>query len=309
LVYLLGLNAIQLALIKCPAAARKDIFGFEDEATIFYTWLAAASVHDFGYPFEVAEKISERLSKLYQSFHLSGVAGGYELLQRTANIEREPFLGTVSVSTGEVEKTVIDTTVLLREDIQVALNLDKSDADQLVIELRKGKNHGYVSAMILYNSVLNELLAHDQWNTVKNSEMFNSLRYAAGAVALHNARTLEHRRLLGAGRNRYAYLLFILDNIQDWSRVFQSFGGRPTFQLVQFYLDVANSTMSLDYYLRCEPWNSDAESNIKNAIEERRRMILAPIPVASPLGVNVVVRYHTSQSIGGITKHEIDCSL
>ena len=98
LVFLLGLNVIQALLQKYRGKHdRERIFKFKDEHYIFYTWLMAATAHDFGYPIEVASKISYKLSSLYKAFGMRNFAKSFGLLRQKPDLTEEDGFDKIEI--------------------------------------------------------------------------------------------------------------------------------------------------------------------------------------------------------------------
>ena len=286
LVYLIGLNIIQILLDKYPSEKeREELFGFKDENLIFDTWLMAASAHDFGYPYEFAIEISERLSGLYGKFHMSHLSEQFGLLKaQPMDLKKEYIIS--------LNGARIDVGLLLQEVIQSSLDVSNERATKVQKHLENAKDHGYVSSIIICRTVLGAYLKETDWASFRNDEIYRSLQYAMGAIALHNLREKEYQKQIAFSKNAYAYLLFMLDNIQDWSRVFTRMKKWPTYQLVQFTRNDYQGEISLDYYLRSDSWPDGMKERVDNSLKEKEATVNTLSGAGKPLGITIGVRYH-----------------
>lgn len=289
LVYLIGLNFIQVLISKCKNIniSVESVFGFSDEAQIFRTWLFTATIHDFGYPYEFSKKISNKLSDLYKKFNMNQIADKFDKLAIDINISDEKILSQFILD---------DKHLIFGHMIETSFskysNIDDSLTNKLVKNLEDKRDHGLISAFILARIILeNTQKKGNSITSFMKSDDYKSLEYAMSAITLHNIPE-SYQSKISFTKNIYSYLLFMLDNIQDWARDFISNNNKyPTYKMVAFDVDSDNSKISIDYYLQSNSWTKEMIREAIISLESKKKSVNAPEGSRISLGMKFIVRY------------------
>jgi hypothetical protein len=235
-VFLLGLNLIDI-ILKKNRNDLSDIFKFSNREQIYQTWLMTSAVHDYGYPLEAAQNIISSLSSLYKKLYLVNISNTLNSLTIAHQLKQELSLLEVDINKNRSrvnEKFKIELFIL--DSIKSSLNVNKAEARRIVKKLRDADNHGYVSAVILCHTMLKQLCKRKSFKSVKSDWTYKSLKLAAGGISLH-ALKIEDKNVINEidfVTNPYSYLLFLLDNVQEWSRNIVSSDKWSTYTLTKF---------------------------------------------------------------------------
>jgi hypothetical protein len=138
-------------------------------------------------------------------------------------------------------------------------------------------------------------------NEEAGEKIRKSLSYALPAIAMHG---FKHNQLGAFGKikfsvNPYAYLLLLVDNLQDWSRPTRVQRGKNSIIFIVDGLTFKDSPtvkkIVLSYILYCTKWNSGKISRATNVLDEKRELFrfLEPWKIGQKL--NVTVKYKTDQ--------------
>lgn len=304
LVFLVGLNVIQVLLQKYrDKADRERVFKFRDERYIFYTWLMTATAHDFGYPIEVGSDIFSKLSTLYKIFGMRNFSKSVGLIKPQLEIAEEHDFDKIEIrrlSSMSPVKTMeeLDINHVLRDQLCSDLRIEMDRADKLLHRLKKGRDHGYVGAIILCSTVLKSHLARckGNWDQVESSKLYRALQAAIAAIAVHNFKYKRDRKRISLESNFYAYLLYLIDNIQDWSRGCAGVGEWPKYWLRSFVRDDKNCRIEINYKLYHTSWTKLMERRINKGLREKKEAIASLQAPSHPLGMTVAVKYKSSHS-------------
>jgi hypothetical protein len=121
-----------------------------------------------------------------------------------------------------------------------------------------------------------------------------TLKLALAAICLHDLPSVldKYIRKIDFWRNPYAYLLFIIDNLQDWFRNLRPNEEWPSYNLLK--ISRTENQLELSYILTHEKWTKDMEHSAKGAVRkkfERLNMMARPNP---PLHFQIAVDFRTS---------------
>lgn len=246
----------------------------DENDNYFKLWRMTSTSHDLGYPLELSNKLSTKFSKLYGSIGLKKLSTEYFNICNfyPANHE-EYFFGKINfIESGSSEN--IDLRDFMISGFQHTLGLSLADAKQLQETLEKRFNHGYVSAIILCRVCLKHIIKiYKKFNNPLAITDINDLKKTAIAVALHNLPlTLKkYIRKINFHKNPFAYILFLVDNLQEWSREMRQSEKYPSYRLVDY--NITNSNINLSYYLFHDKWTDRIKENLVEALEEKREKI------------------------------------
>jgi hypothetical protein len=294
LVYLLGINIIDIICKNIEPSLREELFGFKKESDIYRTWLMAATAHDFGYPYHAANKIAEKLSDLYSENDLSYVAAKFNVDDDKVRFDHESSLSGIIIDDSEsVESIHLNMVSFLKKIVQDTIDLTSEDADHLIQELKKEKDHGFISALLLCKNIIqSDLRKKTTWSSFKRKNIYKSMKFAMAAISLHNTHDQNIQTKITIDNNIYAFLLYFIDNIQDWHRSFLPSTEHPFYRFVGFGKSYDSSSIYLDYLLTSDSWPDGMVDNVKKGIDARKIAIHAPINIKK-LGITVEIRYFT----------------
>lgn len=292
-VYLLGLNIIDVFL------KNKVKFVFEDTERIYYTWLITSTAHDFGYPLQIAQKITTRLSKLYQDIGMVSLSDKFKSISYSDSlILKESDLSSLIIkkdTTSHVCETIL-IKELIAETILATLSVKTSDACDIQSKLITDNDHAYVSAVMLSNILVKQLLKNnnDDYNHMKDSWQFDALKYAIGAIALHASKKNETIENLAFEKNPFAYLLFIIDNIQEWNRAVVNDIAWPIYTLTHFSVTDTNKEIKLNYMLNHDVWDKDMKDRIVISLKDKKDLLEKPSGPNPPLGLIFTLQFNSN---------------
>ncbi len=295
LVYLIGINTLQLLLKNFPSENdRESVFGFKEERHIFFTWLLAASTHDFGYPYQYVGKIAGHLGNLYNSFHMDELGHRFSNINIPIDIGNENELLTLKYGCPEHGNEAINMADVLKDTLKSKLKLGDHEVNDLcdLIIKDQANDHGYVSALVLCQNVYRSIFENKGCIGFPGSVISQSLQYAMSAVAVHNVASNEFLTKITHDKNIYAFLLFIIDNIQDWYRAHTYSDIYPNFHLVKFSRKDSDSEIVLEYIIVSENWTPTLVNSINENIIKKRELLQVPASIGKKLGFNISVKYH-----------------
>jgi len=260
-----------------------------------------STAHDFGLPLGVANLIADRLSDLYKALGVLELSTQYERLVAKNLLQGENDLQRVSLKEQGDEhfQSVLSVPCLICECVEASLGVSRDEAERITETLRKEVNHGYVSGAVLCRSAVLSLLQDKSINQVKRSWLFGSLKRAIGAIALHALHRVgdndvrKFTEKISFDLNPYAYLLFLMDNIQDWSRPFTNVKDWPTYELTRFSL--AGKNIKLDYVLSFDNWTTPKKDETRESLRARKELILKAQKPRPPFGIELTVTFESNE--------------
>ncbi len=273
-VFLFGINIILMAQEKgCDLT---KVFKFDEIDQVFDTWLFASSVHDFGYPIEAVNKIVKEIGKLYNTF-------GFKNIQdRFQSVKAENLVKSCNANVG-------DKVILAIEE---SLGITSVEAISLVDKLVAVDDHGYASSMFICRMIKNKIRKE---KSLPHYE--KSLKYAMGAVSLHslklsNEPQKDFREYIGKisfEKNPYAFLLFLVDNLQDNNRFVYPKDSWPNYSLHK--LSINKHEITISYNVKHPDWKKKAKTAFTSYVTEKREMLDLISPGSTPLGITVRLQY------------------
>jgi hypothetical protein len=287
-VFLFGLylitNLLQLKLDK----NRLSKFGTDKK--LFLTWLLASTAHDLGYCLQVAKDIIARLSDLYLRMYMKNLAAKYKSIEENYLIDHESDLTTVKMRNNG-RSYLIEIEAFLLDGIQASLNLNKATAIRLQKVLKSTNNHGYTSSLILCRTYL-------EYGYKKNGLMFSgndwqieALRKAASAIVLHALppQVKDYRHRISFDSNPFAFILVLIDNLQEWSRTLFKNELWPSYHLIEF--SHTDNKIYLSYLLEHDNWTKAVEREVRKYLLQKKQTISQLVRPRPPLGFQVVVDF------------------
>ena len=280
-VYLLGLNLL-ICLVKSNEDAKK--FGLTNKEDVYKTWLMTATVHDFGYPIERASKIVTQLALLYKNLDMVSLSKNYTSITDEIS-KNNAELGELVLTKRPLYKINIDEIIL--KLIQETLSLEEAYAIPLFKEFKKKNTHGYVSAIILFRTMFKALWKDKSLVDVEKLSIYKMVSTAMGSIAVHDLRNDQENyiRSIDFSVNPFAYLLFIIDNIQDWSRTNTPTEDWPVYNLLNFSIEGNN--IKIEHVLSHTAWTDKIRKNVAQSLENKKRLLSLPVPPSPPFDCNV----------------------
>jgi hypothetical protein len=288
------------ALIRMLIEHNKGIkksFRFNSPKDIFFVWLMASVIHDFGYPLQVAEDVMKKFHAWYRALGMSEIAELFQGLIKNYEESEARNLTELKSQTW----AGLDVKAILLETVWDSLKINRSSAEKLLKSIEamskekmpKEKIHGYTGATILCGKCL------QSWQTsglTAKALDYNAktLKLALAAICLHDLpNDLDmYIRKIDFWRNPYAYLLFLIDNLQDWFRNLRPNEEWPSYNLLK--IGKTENRLELSYILTHENWTKDMEDSVKGSVRKkfgRLKMMTKPNP---PLHFQIAVDFRTS---------------
>nr|WP_320016069.1 hypothetical protein [uncultured Desulfobacter sp.] len=282
-VFLLGCHLFEMLWENDTKNALKEFF--TNHSNCFYSWLHTSTVHDFGYPLQEANKIAAKFSELYKKLNMETVSQNYSSIYQKNWIKKEQNLLNIRVhnSSKKNQETInIDQQIL--SGIQECVDADPSEVKSLLERLSSNDNHGYISAIIFFRNYLD-------FNDKKNDDY---LKKISAAIALH-ALPMDDMyffQRIDFYSNPLAYLLILIDNIQDWNRTLKPSQEWPSYSLE--YFDSNVSSMQLIYNLEHQLWTNTMKDNVRISLNEKRELLQSLKPPKPSFNYPIKMIYKTS---------------
>lgn len=292
-VFLLGWNLIVSIL---PLDFKTCLISkFSSYERLFYSWLLTSTAHDFGYSLQVAKKLCNKFSKLYDAIHIKNLSNKYSTIAKGYDLNGENDLVKVEVyDVPSRKKYVLDIAKFIRDGIQRTLRISNDDAKRIQGLLKKDPNHGYVSAMILCRSYIDYLSKSKIWNSSKERWRIDILRLAVCAIALHALPLKEKRYIskISFNSNPVAYLLLVVDSLQDWARTLRPSEKWPSYNLCDF--KSSNDSIYLSYVLSHENWTNDMIRRVQRSLREKADKIKLPSKPKPSLNFHIFAEFESN---------------
>lgn len=186
---------------------------------IFDTWTIISTAHDIGYPLEASGKIVDKMSSLYMELGMHKVSDKLSSINLKHFMETEEYLYRLYSGVNVQPMDVYDIDLVLKDALRKSINVNDTVIDKLIKRLKGANNHGFCSALLLVRKLLPKIVLTKPMNLVD----YNYMLLAIGAVIIHSFRLDDKDEFellckLDVNCNPIAYLLTVLDNIQDWER-------------------------------------------------------------------------------------------
>ena len=221
-------------------------------------WLMTAMGHDLGFPLQESPKIFKALDELYG--HRS--IGLYRTSNLLARLERQ-FSRTTFTGRPRLVKYLlsgqgagIDEKIILGIANTTGLNGEMARLVWHKME-KFPNNHGLLSALLLGRAVFHSYgtEAAREKTAATDSMDPQHLYLSLAAIALHHLKEeLPYViKKIEFGRNPFAYLLYLADNLQEWSRDLGGWAEEPTTLLCECKGE--NSGIILTFLITHDTWD------------------------------------------------------
>jgi hypothetical protein len=278
-------------LIHIDETAQQS-FRFPTKREVFSVWLMTSLVHDFGYPLQVGRDVMKKFSEWYQALGMSEVADLYTISQKQYETSKRRGLKRLAAQTWSGSEV---RSVLL-EGLQESLGFDPSGAERLLTDIESdygGKTHGCSAATLLCARCLQSWGERDLSAATRDRDM-SRLKLSMAAICLHDqSDTLRrHSAKIEFRRNPYAYILFLIDNLQDWSRDLRRYEGWPSYNLVG--VEEGGGKLGLSYILTYDKWTPEIVQKAIDSIGEKSEALALLATPDPSLNFRIDARFRTS---------------
>lgn len=296
-VFLLGLNFITEFLKVKPE--HRGFFNYDSFERIFFTWLLTSTAHDLGYPLSVAKNFISKFADLYRKIHMKNLFHIYKSIEKEHGVDNEKDLTRLSIG----RQGPFEIEAFLKEGIQTSLHINSFDAEKLQGVLKQKNNHGYISSLILCRTYL-DYLVHSKAQ-VRNSWRIDALKKASTAIALHAlpSELKSHISKISFNTNPFAFILILVDQLQEWSRSLRQNEKWPSYHLMKF--SNQGNKICLSYSLESNIWSANNKRKVRDYIKKKKQIIKlmkGPNP-SSDFDIMVDFITNDGQRIGNMTVH------
>jgi hypothetical protein len=275
----------------------KRSFRFNTPREIFFVWLMASVIHDFGYPLQVAEDVMKKMFAWYRALGMSEIAELFRALMKNYEKSQAKNLTELKSQTW----AGLHVKPILLETLRDSLKINRLSAEKLLKRIEamsKGKIseekiHGFAGAAVLCGKCFQSWRTSGLTAKALDYDV-KTLKLALAAICLHDlTNDLDtYIRRIDFWRNPYAYLLFLIDNLQDWFRNLRPNEKWPSYNLLK--IGRTENQLELSYILTHEKWTKDMEHSAKGSVREkfeRLHMMARPRP---PLHFRIAVDFRTN---------------
>ena len=118
----------------------------------------------------------------------------------------------------------------------------------------------------------------------------NILQIAAAAIALHaiQRQKKEFINKINFQSNPLAYLLFLVDNLQEWNRSLRP-SDWPSYTLNAFTTE--HDTITLDYNVYHEQWTPAMRKKVKKFLIEKKNIMKLAIGPNPPVALKIIMQF------------------
>lgn len=314
-VYLIGLRLIR-EIIQ-DRSWRTQIFGTSSLRFVFNCWLITCASHDLGRPLEEASKIALKLSELYEKYNFDKTSEAFKAVSAADLVGKELALTKYKL---DAEGPEIDIEEILGSCLGNTLGIDRAQGIEIARRMREAGNHGYISGAILLRNWTGRIkkisrvgrIRNRKREEVANKPYITSLMnieekcpnywkmivLSLGGVLAHSIDKLGDPDLVSKIKletNPYAFILFLVDNLQDWDRPAISDENWPFYYLADF--NVHDKAMYLKYVARHETWDDDVKTRCLTALHNKKLLLTALTNITNVLGYQVGIQFTSDRDL------------
>jgi|GEM_PF-4162085 len=222
----------------------------------FHWWLITSLSHDIGYPIKSSYEIISQLAKLYDNPNTTKLSEAFSKY-------KDDIKAIVYAKDEYVIDAKNDTVDIINKSLQ-DLFQNFEDTDDLVNKLKCNLDHGYNSALLLFDNLI---------DSAKEQELIQNqlATWTSGAIAIHN---LCHKKCgkfvekINIEMNPFAYILYITDCLQEWERPANIDDDYPQFILDDFYISRENN-VKIKFILKHKNWNDEIVQSQMKYIKDK----------------------------------------
>ncbi len=287
-VFLLGSCLIRLLFSN---ATIKEKFDFD---TFFYGWLIVSTAHDFGYPLQIASEMASKFSKLYKKLHMSALSLAFEFIEKQCSYINEKDLLSVEIYDAISKNKCIYIDDLIKHGLHKTLSNEET-ANKILSLLKRENNHGYVSALIFCRNYI-EYLSCQKDSEFKDC-FENTIVDLVAAIAIHSLPKSEIKIInsIDFYENPLAYILILMDNLQDWNRQMRPSSDWPSYNLMEFNFN--SNVINIGYNLRHNNWTKRMENQVKESLNDKRQLLNQLPKIKPTLNIKILVRFITNHRL------------
>jgi hypothetical protein len=290
-VFLLGWYIFS-ALTEKTGSDRIEISGLGpiDSEVFFEYWLLTAMGHDLGYPLQESPNIISELRKLHQDGRLRGVANLYLAFWKTLTCRNQqnhlPWVENLLNKQGKK----INQHIIM--GLQFSLKISPEAARKIGMDLAEANNnHGYLSALLIGNALYPTFARRGLDSSNTSVHLY---RLLLAAIALHHIKGEQQKekdiiREIDFSTNPFAYLLYVADNLQEWSRPpgASPEGAAPETLLTSCH--AIGGQIGLVFVTRHDSWGAQLSRQVLKEVNAASRRL--KIPRGPRSGVKLKVMY------------------
>ena len=295
-VFLLGWNIFTLFSKKLENFP--SCLGVRDSKQLLDWWLLTSMGHDIGYPAGKVSKMVGDLSELFNELGATKISSLCSSLVKNMEKRDEsdqlPLLADILSDEGKQVEEVV------KSGIMATMQVNDEDAEKILLKLRKNHDHGYISAMLIGKGLKN-----NAEECTFNGENLIGLKKVLSAIALHTSKIDNSNIIekLDLYRNPFAYILFLADNIQEWSRPECNVSKYPVFVLDYFSLE--SSAIKLKMVLKLNNWSPQLVEEEITYIKDKQALLnMMPKP-----DLDVMIQIDFLATEEKINSQKIICKL
>lgn len=272
-------------LIDCIFDNYPLIFA-EEKSDVLHMWFVASMCHDIGYTIEHYKTICCNLNDLYSKLGVGCLQSSFsDDSEAYKNCDYLNILNSLSPDGTDVTR--------LNQLLANSSKLKKDEIDNLITNMQKALDHGYYGAL-LFLSAMNAMPI-DMYTSVKIDNI-------ALSIALHNVHKYDVISSRAKDRLNDIFdiyehplpvVLFLIDNIQDWSRSDNITSGWPSFILSDVITH--ENIVSLNIIIKTDFWDQQKIVMIKEKIDGINSLF-APLSGQS-IDVKFEVNYRSVHSL------------
>jgi hypothetical protein len=236
-------------------------------------WLLTAMGHDLGFPLQESPKIFGALRELYghQSIGLHRTSKLFARLEnKFTNINFRGRSRLVNDLLSGIGGKISEEAIL---GIAYTTSLNNEMA-RLVWHKMEGatKNHGLLSALLLGRAVFRSFIPGGDLKkaVVTSNQELQHFRLLLAAIGLHHLKEEQSFviKKIEFARNPFAYLLYLTDNLQEWSRDLGGWTYEPTTLLSE--CEGKDCGIILTFVIAHDSWDDKMVEKVKDEIEKAK---------------------------------------
>ena len=301
-VFLLGFFIIQKILQTDNGSTLINKFGVKN---LYDSWMIASTAHDIGYPLQLQNKLAVKLAEMYRKLNFKNLSKRYRDITSDIKIIDEKnllFARIFNSESGLNEKVYIPE--LLFNCVKHSLdNSDFNINDFFNEKLNSAKpDHALVSALVIYKLHL-EYLSRLNKGGGSVSDELDYFTSAVAAIAIHSVKDEGFVNKICFEKNPIAFLLFLVDNIQEWNRSLAPHKTFASYNLIDF--NFCDNKLSLKYLLTHESWGRATQTAARDSLNEKETLLYSLASPKPALGLDLEMEFLASKSAISFDKIQI----
>ncbi len=246
-------------------------------ADVYLTWLLTSSLHDVGYPIQLGRQIGQEICSMYEKLALDYCAD----LLRSVNMRFcVQQLENLPLDKEGGERRSLNIPSYIEGLISRGANVDADYLQETVATRWNEQDHGLVGVAILWQKLL-ETNAVDVHRPLYEQDHLNA---ASGAIALHNLEPGQLRFAVEMERLPFAFLLMVMDELQEWHRTKEDDAGLARFELVDIHAkSTADYRITVELDFECTDHCEAGTGWLLRQIAAKRHKLANLVPFEIPV--------------------------